>query len=431
MNRNLRKILAAGMAGNALEFYDFSIYAFFSLQLGQVFFPSTDPMTSILSSLAVFAVGFIMRPVGGLLFGHIGDKYGRKRALMLCVTIMALPTFAIGLLPGYAEIGIWAPVALVVCRLVQGLSTGGEYNGAAIFVVEHAGIGKKGYAGSLINSSSYMGWVLAALISFPFVTFIQVSWAWRVPFLFGLVVGIVGFYLRRQISETPEFEAYSRTEKPKPVPFLAVLREKPGAVLSTIGIAAFSGVIAYTTLSYLNTYLLSIQGWSKPSALLITMLGSVIYVVMSPVYGRLSDRMDPRTICLWAITGILVLIYPVFYMWTSGSLLLVILGQILWASITVIYHAPMNLLMAKLFPVSLRFSGIGIGYSLGMAIFGGTSPLMSTWLVDRTQNPMAPMLWITLVGLIGFFSIYYTQRSSKKKISLETTYYPAVQKKAS
>lgn len=431
MNRNLRKILAAGMAGNALEFYDFSIYAFFSLQLGQVFFPSTDPITSILSSLAVFAVGFVMRPVGGLLFGHIGDKYGRKRALLLCVTIMALPTCAIGLLPGYSEIGIWAPIALVACRLVQGLSTGGEYNGAAIFVVEHANPGRKGLAGSLINSSSYMGWVLAALISFPFVTFLQVSWAWRVPFLFGLVVGIVGFYLRRQIAETPEFEAYAATEKPKSVPFFSVLRERPGAILSTIGIAAFSGVLAYTTLSYLNTYLLSMQGWSKPSALLITMLGSVIYVVMSPVYGHIADKINPRRICLWAIVGILVLIYPVFFMWTSGSWLLVILGQVVWASITVIYHAPMNVLMANLFPVSLRFSGIGLGYSLGMAVFGGTSPLMSTWLVDRTHNPMAPMLWISFVGIIGFFAIYYIQKSSFKKEAIKPSFYPELEKKAS
>lgn len=409
MRHNLKKILAAAMAGNALEFYDFTIYAFFAAQIGAVFFPSENPINSTLSSLAVFAVGAVMRPVGGILFGHIGDKYGRKRALIICMAFMAFPTFLVGVLPGYNEIGIWAPIALLVCRLVQGLSVGGEYNGASVFVVEHAPLHKKGFAGSMISTSSFMGWLIAALVSYPFVLAFHTSMAWRIPFMLGLVIGGIGFYLRRQISETPEFEEFIQKDKPVILPVITVLKQYPGAVFATMGIAALSGLIGFTTLTYISTYLTTFGGWEKPSALLVVMLGSIIYTGTCPLVGFLSDHIDPRKILLWSIGMIFLSLGPVFLLWNSGSIVGVILGQLIWAIVTVAYMAPMNLLMTRLFPVSLRYSGIGLGYSLGIAIFGGTTPLVLTGLVDITGSSFSPIVWISFVGVIGFLAVFLSR----------------------
>lgn len=420
MNPKIKRTFAAGMAGNALEFYDFSIYAFFAVHLGAVFFPSQDPIIESLKSWGIFAVGFVMRPIGGILFGHIGDKYGRRRALMLCVTFMAVPTFVIGLLPGYNEIGIWAPVALLLCRLLQGLSTGGEYNGAAIFVVEHANPSLKGFAGSLITSSSYIGWFLAAIVSYPFITMAEVTWAWRVPFLFGLIIGLIGLYLRKKVSETPEFLEYMERERPRQAPLFTALKENARAVFATFGIAAFSGVIAYTTLAFISFYLEMFLGWSKQSAVLVTMLGSLIYAAVSPVVGWLvsSRSFDPRRVCLWAIGAVVLSAYPVFFLVNTGSLIAILMGQLIWALVTIVYQAPMNILMSDLFPVEARYRGIGFGYSMGMAAFGGTSPLVLTWLTKETHNFFSPVVWIACVGLLGFVAIYYArpQISARSKI---------------
>lgn len=426
-NKSLQKVLFAGMAGNALEFYDFCIYAFFTVQLGAIFFPSHDPMISTLSSLAVFAVGFVMRPIGALVFGHIGDKYGRRKALMLSVTLMALPTFCIGLLPGYTDIGIWAPVLLIICRLFQGLSTGGAYNGAAVFVVEHTPLRKRAFAGSMITSSSYIGWFMASIVSYAFVADFMPPWAWRVPFLFGLVVGMIGLYLRRKIAETPEFEDFARSEKPKSIPFLWVLKTHPRSVFCTFGIASFSGVIVFTTLTYIMTYLLTFAQWEKPLAMLVVMAGSLLYVLLSPLFGMLADKKDPRTICLWSIGVILACVYPVFSLWSSGQWQAVILGQIIWATVTIAYQAPMNLIMARLFPVAARYSGIGIGYCLGMALFGGTSPFISTWLVETFKNPLSPILWITGVGVLGFVAVFLARPLQDKAFEEKEELIPSLQ----
>ncbi len=412
--KSLWKTLFIGMTGNALEFYDFYIYAFFAVQLGAFFFPSDNPMVSTLSSLAVLAVGLVMRPVGAFVFGHIGDRYGRRKALMLCVAFMAIPTCCIGLLPGYEQIGIWAPILLITCRLCQGFSTGGEYNGAVVFVVEHTTQRKKAFAGSMITSSSYIGWFMAAAISYVFVLDFMPPWAWRVPFLLGLVIGMIGLYIRRKISETPEFEDFIKEEKPKSAPFLWVLKTHPKALFSTMGIAAFSGVIAFTTLSYVMTYLVTFAQWEKSTATLVVMAGTLLYVLLSPLFGMLADKKDPRMMGLISIVVILASVYPVFSLWTLGTWGAVILGQVIWATVTIAYQAPMNFMMVRLFPVKARYSGIGIGYSLGMALFGGTSPFVSTWLVETFKNPISPVLWIAGVGILGFIALLLARPKSAK-----------------
>lgn len=403
------KVLCAGMAGNALEFYDFCLYTFFAVQLGEIFFPSANPLNSTLYSLAVFAVGFIMRPIGGIIFGHIGDRLGRRKALMICVSFMAFPTFCMGLIPGYADIGIIAPILLIICRLFQGLSTGGEYNGAAVFVVEHATSSKKGFSGSMITSSSYIGWFMAAAVSYPFVMDYMPSWSWRIPFLLGLGIGMIGIYLRQKIDETPEFEEYIQSTHPRKVPLIWLLKNYLRPILCTIGIAAFSGVIAVTTLTFMMTFLITFAHWSKASAMLVSMIGSFIYIFLSPFFGALSDKKDPRYICLWSIGIILIGVYPIFSLITSGYWMFVIIGQIMWAVITIAYQAPMNVLLAHFFPVEVRYSGIGVGYSVGMALFGGTSPFILIWLIEKLNNPLAAVLWIMFVSIIGFSAVFLSK----------------------
>ena len=290
------KVVFAGMIGNALEFYDFSLYGFFATILASQFFPAGDRVAAIFYTFTVFGVGFLMRPLGAIVFGHIGDKYGRKIALSLSVILMAVPTALIGVLPNYATIGILAPIILTFCRLLQGLCTGGEYNGAAIFVIEHQK-DKRGFAGGLITSSCAIGSLLGTLVGWFFSGYSECFGidAWRIPFIMGLVIGIIGLYTRHKLDESPEFqEAVARKkasgETTPDAPLLAALRKHLRSVICIIGIAWLNGVMYYSTFTYVSVYLHNVFGWSLQSSLPMASLALLVYAIVTPLVGALSDR---------------------------------------------------------------------------------------------------------------------------------------------
>ena len=235
MGKNYKAIFAA-MIGNALEYYDVMLYGFFAAMLAPLFFPNDNPAISIISSFGTFAAGFIMRPLGGLLFGHLGDKFGRRRALVLAIFLVTIPTFTIGVLPTYAEIGMAAPIILVACRLLQGLCVGGEYSGASIFVIEYSKKGKESFAGSILAASGLVGGVLGTFFGFLCTLPLMPSWGWRLPFLMGSLFGLIGYYIRLQVKESPDFARH--TGNIEKVPLWGVLESRKRNLLCTVGIGA-------------------------------------------------------------------------------------------------------------------------------------------------------------------------------------------------
>jgi MHS family proline/betaine transporter-like MFS transporter len=408
------KVILAGMIGNALEFYDFTLYGFFSTIIAQKFFPDQGSNTTnaLLMALSVYAVGFLMRPLGAVVFGHIGDKHGRKRALTLSVILMAIPTTVIGLLPSYATIGLAAPIILTLCRLLQGLCTGGEYNGAAIFVIEHQQ-DRRGFAGGLITSSCAIGALMGVCVGYvcTFADYIGPLETWRIPFILGIVIGFVGIYIRRSLDESPVFvEAMSQkstTKVRKPAPIRQALAKHWRSVLCIIGAAWLNGVMYYAAFNYMSIYLKQHHGWRVHDTLLISSVALIIYAIVTPIAGALSDRKG--TVALMRPTAIFVMILaiPVFLLVVSGIPAAIVLAQVIFALLAAFFSGPLNLFMQSLFPVEDRYSGISVSYSIGLAIFGGTTLLVMEALRVNVALSFAPAIWLAVSGLASTLTLVF------------------------
>ncbi|MBX9837698.1 MAG: MFS transporter, partial [Silvanigrellaceae bacterium] len=283
MKKNNKAILAA-MTGNALEYYDVMLYGFFATMLAPLFFPSDNQAVSYISSLGTFAAGFVMRPVGGLLFGHLGDKFGRRFALVLSIFLVTLPTLTIGLLPTYAEIGIAAPVILVICRLLQGLCVGGEYSGASIFVIEYSKKGKECFAGSILTASGNFGGVMGTFCGFIFTLAFMPTWGWRIPFIIGALMGVMGYYIRTRVNESPEFENM-KDEKKEKVPLWSVLEKRKINLFCTVCIGATSLIPLYLATVYMGTMMGLKLHFTTSEIMLINLPLTVFAVCTLPFMG--------------------------------------------------------------------------------------------------------------------------------------------------
>ena len=409
MNSKSRIILAS-VLGNALELYDFSLYGIFAPLFATLFFPTGNPTVALLASLMTFAVGFFMRPLGGILFGHLGDRYGRKRALSLSIIFMALPTCIIGCLPTYDQIGLCAPLSLLFCRLLQGLCAGGEYNGASIFIIEHLGKAQSGLAGSLISTSGAIGSLIAMMLGALFLHSDLPSWTWRLPFFIGAVLAFIGFYIRRTLEESPEF-LQSRAQKSTQQssrfqPLLCAFRDSPLSIARAFAVGAFANVLANTLVVYLNVYLTKVVGLSIVHSMLFNSIGLFVVIFMIPVMGWLSDRIGYNIVMKWGALLVMSGIYPLFLLLNAGTSGTIFFVQIFLALFMSLFLAPSNAFMNGLFPTSTRYSGIAFGYCLGMAMMGGTMPVISTYLIAITHNVMAPAYYLIFCGFIGFLSVY-------------------------
>lgn len=287
---NNKKVFFAGVLGNVIEFYDFTLFGFFTPLIARLFFPSFDPRTALLLTLAIFSVSFLMRPIGGILFGHIGDRYGRKFALSLSILLMAIPTAAIGLLPAYEEIGIWASLMLLVCRLLQGISAGGEYNGAFILLIEHGRKENAGFIGSLVVSSCALGALLAVFSGSLALHSSMPTWAWRVPFLLGGVVGLVGIYIRTRMEESPEFLQYASKRLVSAVPIIQAIKKEGISIVLTIGVATFCHVLINMMTVYINIYLNVVLNFPLGSALMLNTVALLFFTATVPFVGFISDK---------------------------------------------------------------------------------------------------------------------------------------------
>ena len=397
------KTVAAGMIGNLLEWYDFAIYGYFAAAIGRHFFPHQDPVAQLLSAFGVFAVGYLMRPVGGALIGHIGDRFGRRAALTFSVVAMAIPTFLIGLLPGYATIGLAAPVALTLLRMVQGLSVGGEYTSSMVFLVEHAPERRRGLMGALASCGATAGILLGSAVGAGFAATMSSAaleaWGWRIPFLLGLVVGIAGYLLRRHVQETLP------TERRQRAPIVETLRDHWWVVLGIAGLSAFFAAGFYVTFVYLVSWLQTADGIAPARALEINSFSMAVVLPITIAAGWLSDRTGRKPFLLLATILGFVAALPLWWMMHHPSAELAQLGQLGLVLIVGLFVGALPAAMVECAPPSVRCTAVALGYNVTLGVIGGLTPLVAAWLVERTGDELAPAFLIMATAVISFLVI--------------------------
>src|SRR5260370_9250944 len=393
--RMRRRAIVSSAVGNFVELYDFLIYGLFAAQIGANFFPGDDPTASLVKTFALYGVGFFMRPVGAIVIGAYGDLKGRKNALVLTVGLMAAATAITGLIPSYASLGVLAPILLVLCRLVQGFSTGGEWGGSPTFLVEFAPPGKRGLIGSVqqfsVGLALIAGTLSAAVLNSWLDKATMIEWGWRIPFLVGFVLAPVGLYLRSKVSERP---AFNRTVEKKQVaksPVLDSLSEHPLPVLAAFGLSAIGTVANYTYNIFLPAYAAGQLKVAAGMAYTSSTVAAIVLTVLTPVMGALSDKVGRKPILLVAAITYGIISYPLFkYLSVSPDGTNLMIVQSLSAVLLAMYAGPLCAILAELFPLNVRFTALSIGYGLSVTLFGGFAPFIATWLVADTKNPMAP-----------------------------------------
>lgn len=385
-----RRTILAGLVGNILEWYDFAIYGYFAPIIAVRFFPSEDVTASLIAAYGAFAAGFLARPFGALFFGHIGDRFGRKPALLLSIAFMALPTTAIGLLPDHAAIGPAASIIMVLLRLLQGLSVGGEYTGSAVFLVEQAPSGSRAafgswslfgaVAGILIGSAS--GAIIHTVMSEAAIA----GWGWRLPFLLGVLVGFVGFLIRRGVPETVEKGARRAGATS---PLVATLRDEWRPLLQMLGINVVNAVGFYLLFLYTTTFLVRQVRLAPSAAFDINTFSMVVLAAMIPIAARLSDRVGRRPLLLVSTIGIIVLAYPLLALMDHPDPLLIVLGQAGLATVMGVYYGANPTVFVELFPRRVRCTAVALGHNITLGALGGTTPMIATFLIDRTGNDLS------------------------------------------
>jgi MHS family proline/betaine transporter-like MFS transporter len=356
-----RRAIVAGIAGNVMEWYDFSVYGYFAAVIGRQFFPARDPTSSLLAAFGVFAAGFLMRPLGGLIFGHIGDKLGRKRALIVSVIVMAVPTFLIGLMPTYRQVGLAAPALLVLLRLIQGLSVGGEYTTSSIFMVEHSTAGHRGFLGSFAPFGSCTGILLGSAVGAAVTTAFDrssvESWGWRLAFVFGLAVGAIGFIIRCRLAD--DLMAPGGLP-PAASPVREAFRTEWRTILRIIALNAAGAVAFYMCFVYVTTYLRQIDHMEASTALDINTIAICALLLLTPM-GMLSDRVGRKPVLLGATVGLFFLAWPLFWMMQRSDIWIVLLGQVGLAVLNACYWGPCTATMVELVPNRLRCTVLSVG----------------------------------------------------------------------
>lgn len=411
----LRRAVAAAALGNGMEWFDFGIYAYLAATLGTVFFPSSNPTASLLLSLATFGVAFVVRPFGGFFFGPLGDRLGRQRILATTILLMSGSTFAIGLLPGYASIGILAPILLVFCRLLQGFSTGGEYGGASTFIAEYAPDNRRGFFGSWLEFATLGGFVLGASI----VTVLTIalpdaamnSWGWRVPFLIAGPLGIVGLYLRLKLEDTPNFKALEETHEVTQSPLRESFTEWR-AILRLIGIVILVNVADYIILSYMPTYLPKILEIGDNSALMIIVLTMVVMMAVITLVGSLTDRVGRKPVMLTGCIGFAVLTYPAFWLMSQGNILGTAAGLLILGLLLVLILGTIGSMLPALFPTRCRYGAFCIGYNVSTSLFGGTAPFVATYLISVTGDNFVPAYYLIIASVVAFIPIVMSEETA-------------------
>lgn len=400
--------------GNAIEWFDFGVYAYLAVTIGKVFFPEIDPSYQLIYAFATFAIAFIARPIGGYVFGMLGDRVGRKKILALTLIMMAASTLFIGLIPSYSTIGVAAPILLLIARLVQGFSTGGEYAGAMTYIAESTPDKKRGFLASGLEVGTLVGFsVSAGLVTL--LTFIlgpekMVEWGWRIPFLIAGPLGIIGFYLRSRLEETPAFKAMEevKEEERHQVSFKEILTNHWKPLLICIGIVLFYNTALYMVLTYMPSYLTQELGYGETKGLAYSLLVMVLIIPIIMAAGYWSDRIGRNRIVKGALIGTILLSIPAFIMMGTDHDFVVFLGLLILGVMLAAFQGTLPATLPSLFFTEVRYGSLAITYNISTSLFGGTTPLVIASLVSVTNNSMVPaylLMAVCVIGLVvvGFF----------------------------
>ena len=400
----LRRATVGATVGSIVEWFDVAVYGYLASVIGTVFFPSEDPTASLLSSFAVFAAAFAVRPLGGVFFGALGDRIGRQKTLAWVILLVSVATLGIGILPGYASIGVAAPILLVIVRLLQGFSAGGEMGGASVFVLEHARAHRRGYLVAWVEMGCILGFLLGSLVVLVLnlaLTDAQVeSWGWRIPFIMALPLGVIGLYIRSRLEETPEFAALVRRGRVARNPLWETIRDHWPAVLRTAGYALFQNAALYVILTFVPSYQSETLGHSSVLASTSSVVSMIVVCALIPLFGALSDRWGRRPVLGLSCALAIVASYPLFVLMGAGVPALVVVAHIGLGAILAVFLGPTLTAMNEMFTTRVRYGGFSLGYNISVSAFGGTAPFIVTWAINATGNDNAPALYIIAAAIV-------------------------------
>ncbi|KKW65916.1 MFS transporter [Mycolicibacterium elephantis] len=406
----VRKAIAASAIGNATEWFDYGLYAYGVTYISAAIFPG-EGGTATLLALMTFAVSFLVRPLGGFFWGPLGDRFGRKQVLAITILLMAGATLCVGLVPSYGAIGLWAPALMVVLRMIQGFSTGGEYGGAATFMAEYAPARRRGMLGSFLEFGTLAGFSAGALLMLGFSLVLSddqmAAWGWRMPFLIAAPLGLVGLYLRTRLEETPifqELETEDKKEKGYGAEFKDLLVEYWGPILRLGGLVVALNVVNYTLLTYMPTYLETSIGLSTDMSLIVPIIGMLSMMVFLPFAGLASDRIGRKPLWWISLVGLLVMVVPMFMLMSTG-----VWGAVIGFAVLGLLYVPqlatISATFPAMFPTQVRYAGFAIAYNVSTAIFGGTAPAVNDWMVLQTGNNLMPAFYMMAACVIGVLAL--------------------------
>jgi MHS family proline/betaine transporter-like MFS transporter len=404
------KTLLSSIVGTSLEFYDFMLYAVFLEVIGQEFFPSTSGTSSQSFGYIGFLAAFIMRPFGASIFGYIGDRWGRRIALVLSISLMGIPTLIIGILPSYASWGVAASIILVLCRLFQGLCTGGEYNGSAIFALEHVGKRYPGFTGGLITGASIIGALIATSVGLLLRQPGMPAWGWRAAFCAGAVVSLGGLYIRLSIPESPEFQKFLKEHKVKKNPLFSAFTRNWLSSITTISIGLLNGVLSYTLYKFLDVYLYDYLHLPKTESLWFSWVGIAVYMIAAPFMGFVLDKVGRKQMMLGSCVMVFLLAVPIYFLLQIPTLWIMVVAQIVLSLCVASIAGPQHAFVQSIFPVEDRYSGISFNYSIGIAMGGGMGPALMKLGIDHYNNLYVPAFFLMGTSVVCFTLIYLRSR---------------------
>lgn len=410
-----RKAIAVGAIGNILEWYDFAIYGYFATSIGRVFFPKADPIAQVLMAFGIFAIGFLMRPLGGIVIGYIGDRVSRQAALTVSIVAMAIPTFLVGIMPGYDTIGIAAPILLTLCRVIQGLSVGGEYPTSLIYMIERAPKNKRGFVGAMGSSSAFVGMLLGSGVGAALGAVLSPehldAWGWRIPFLFGLVIGLAGYLLRRG---APEHSSHACAITINPV--VETFKNHRLLLVKLAGVSALLAMSFYLIFVYIVSWLELVDKIPPNKSLAINTVSMIVLIPVTLLAGALSDSIGRKPVLITAALAALIFSVPLLYGMYHQSDLVIQLSQIGFALVVGAFNGAMPALIVESAPAYIRTTVVALGYNLTMGILGGLTPLVASWLIHRTENEMIPAFMIVAVAAVSLVAVMFVAETYKKEI---------------
>ncbi|MEU6323206.1 MFS transporter [Streptomyces sp. NPDC047009] len=402
--QRIKSTVMGASFGTLIEYFDYGSYAYLAPTIASVFFASGDSTAALVQTLAVFALSFAARPLGGLFWGHFGDRIGRKRTLTITIVGMGIATVAIGLLPGYAAIGLWAPVLLLIARLGQSFCAAGEYSGAAVLLGEHAPPHRRARSISFAPIGNASGLLVASCVATGLHAALSheamLSWGWRIPFLAGAPLTIIGWYIRRKLEETPAFLALTASGEVAKTPLMSGLKTHWRTMLRMLCIMGINAGGYYLVLSYMATYIEQEVHLSSFQAGVIVTVALVVYLPLLYVFAGLADRLGRKPVLLANCILLLTLSLPAFLVLNIGGFAVAFAVQLLMVAVFALNDSTFATFFIESFPARVRYSGFAIPFNFGVALFGGTTPLLSAWLIDRTGSSLAPAFIVMTLALV-------------------------------